>query len=606
MYIVTFAILLFGVSTSLASERILSCINPFTLVGSQCLFFGGEWAMDHEKSKDICITIGGYLARINSTTQHKAIVDHITESSELDHSYWVDGSDVANTNIWLFANGKLVPRGTPFWRTEQMIDDDNNTYIQRPLDGGWLNCLSLQKSFHYFFSDEECQLELSPLCEKDPDVGVPHNKHGTENHVSSITTSSKLDTSRLSCGKDHVGLDGIITSPLYPLGAPDSLDCHHTITISPDQVTPQSYIALTFTDITGDCGELDFVEVRDGLDSSSPLLATYNPTTCCAPVNSTGPHMFLLIHTSSSDVDTSCGTRFDWKAENTKCGEDITGIEGTLTSPRYNGHYFNNLKCQWTITSTPELSTPDTHIIISIAHFDMQVGRDYLLIRDGASSDAPLLANLSGHDVGEPNIHSSGQHLHFYFHTDGSNTYEGFTIEWRAEICPTPYMIIGGMCLKFIWSDLSWGEASVTCQSEGGQLAAVKEPQQLRDIYLYLHDEGIEEDSFWLGGSDDSFENFWTWADGSLVTQGTPFWGLSGYRVVTEEEEKKSDNAASRLWNELFGLVKGDSSSSLYDIQEPDGGKDENCLALLAEGFHFFRDAPCSWHLKAICSHPLN
>ncbi|CAL4205793.1 unnamed protein product, partial [Meganyctiphanes norvegica] len=128
------------------------------------------------------------------------------------------------------------------------------------------------------------------------------------------------------------------------------------------------------------------------------------------------------------------------------------------------------------------------------------------------------------------------------------------------ETCPKPFLNVGRRCLHFIFNDLTYGQSGINCQEESGQLAAITDSQDLRDLYIYLQNQGIGDISFWIGGSDSSEEGLWKWKNDSLVPRGTPFWGTTG---------------------------------DLSGEQEPTGSNVENCLLLDAEGFHYFRDAPC-------------
>ncbi|CAL4151636.1 unnamed protein product [Meganyctiphanes norvegica] len=134
--------------------------------------------------------------------------------------------------------------------------------------------------------------------------------------------------------------------------------------------------------------------------------------------------------------------------------------------------------------------------------------------------------------------------------------------------CPVPFISIGSMCLEFLFSDLTFGQASVSCVSEGGSLATIRTAEELRDFFLYVNQLGIADTNFWVGGSDVQSEGIWTWPDGTLVPMGTPFWGTYGPFAQT---------------------------------QEPNGGTEENYLALTSIGYYFFRDVVCNAEMKAVC-----
>nr|XP_053650061.1 LOW QUALITY PROTEIN: macrophage mannose receptor 1-like [Cherax quadricarinatus] len=140
----------------------------------------------------------------------------------------------------------------------------------------------------------------------------------------------------------------------------------------------------------------------------------------------------------------------------------------------------------------------------------------------------------------------------------------------EVQDCPTFFVSVGGLCLSFMtWVEESWEESRQTCHGMSGELAAVTDIEQLRAIYLYLHQEGIAGHSFWLGGSDTAQEGVWLWTDGQRVPMGAPFWG--------------------------FGKL---------DVLEPDGGAAENCLLLNSDGFHYFRDSSCSLLRTPLCIFP--
>nr|XP_045588483.1 macrophage mannose receptor 1-like [Procambarus clarkii] len=136
--------------------------------------------------------------------------------------------------------------------------------------------------------------------------------------------------------------------------------------------------------------------------------------------------------------------------------------------------------------------------------------------------------------------------------------------------CPPFFVSVGGLCLSFMtWAEETWADARQACHGMSGELAAITDIEQLRAVYLYLHQEGIDGHSFWVGGSDAATEGVWTWRDGQPVTMGSPFWGF----------QKAS-------------------------LLEPDGGTAENCLLLKANGAHYFRDASCSLLMTPLCMTP--
>ncbi|ROT65489.1 snaclec 6 [Penaeus vannamei] len=136
--------------------------------------------------------------------------------------------------------------------------------------------------------------------------------------------------------------------------------------------------------------------------------------------------------------------------------------------------------------------------------------------------------------------------------------------------CSFGFTDINGECLEFHPELLvPWQDAVTYCQN-GTQtvLASVKNADTLRDVYTYILTYGLTG-SFWLGASDLELEGDWSWLDGTRVDRGTPFWAIH---------------------TGLFG----------WD-HEPNGGTDQNCLALDSERLYYFNDADCSSLFHPIC-----
>ncbi|CAL4091583.1 unnamed protein product, partial [Meganyctiphanes norvegica] len=223
-----------------------------------------------------------------------------------------------------------------------------------------------------------------------------------------------------------------------------------------------------------------------------------------------------------------------------------------------------DLDCVWTITADV-----GSIIALTTVSFDTEKDIDVVQIRDGADNTAPLLTEMSDHVEPGYEVRSTSNQMFISFRSDEKNSAKGFAFKWAAkETCPLPYSVVGDMCLHFNFIELTYGQSAISCQELGGQLASITNSQDLRDLYMYLHNQDIGETSFWLGGSDSEQEGLWRWKDDSLVPRGTPFWGTTGHQS---------------------------------EIQEPFGGEHENCLLLEAEGFHYFRDSPCDTKASALC-----
>lgn len=106
----------------------------------------------------------------------------------------------------------------------------------------------------------------------------------------------------------------------------------------------------------------------------------------------------------------------------------------TVKSPGYPRKYPRNTKCTTILTST------DTNVRIQLHFTAFNLERespcvDYLEIRDGDNSGAPLLGKLCGSKKTK-DIISSGQHIYLHFVSDDSGQRRGFKLKWKEVTGP--------------------------------------------------------------------------------------------------------------------------------------------------------------------------
>ena len=86
--------------------------------------------------------------------------------------------------------------------------------------------------------------------------------------------------------------------------------------------------------------------------------------------------------------------------------------------------YYNNMDCQWTLSSNAKLE-------LTFFIFSTQLGADYLHVYDGGSSSSPLIGTFSGTTMPSP-ITSSSNKLRVRFTSDSSGTTRGFRASYRG------------------------------------------------------------------------------------------------------------------------------------------------------------------------------
>lgn len=134
---------------------------------------------------------------------------------------------------------------------------------------------------------------------------------------------------------------------------------------------------------------------------------------------------------------------------------------------------------------------------------------------------------------------------------------------WSRAQCEEGWVSIQDRCYALLQTVATdWAGAQDACVGLGADTAIVDDADILKSIFDYIVDYDLSG-SFWLGASDESAEGNWLWRTNVRVTHGTPFWGLHK------------------------NLLGGYS-------QEPQGGEDENCLALAEDLYYYLDDRNCS------------
>ena len=106
---------------------------------------------------------------------------------------------------------------------------------------------------------------------------------------------------------------------------------------------------------------------------------------------------------------------------------NFTGSSQVFASPGYDGtsQYAGGLECLTVIRA------PKGQIItLEIEDFDMEPGRDFVLIRDGEEPTAVELVTLTGRQTDNPQfVVSTGNSLYIYTRTDQADSRRGYRIK---------------------------------------------------------------------------------------------------------------------------------------------------------------------------------
>ncbi|BES95605.1 calcium ion Hypothetical protein [Nesidiocoris tenuis] len=167
----------------------------------------------------------------------------------------------------------------------------------------------------------------------------------TDAAVTSKGFNLSWDGALTGCGGEIAGYSGSIISPNYPFPYGRNAECIWKVTVSQGSV-----ISLTIVDIdleTHSTCNLDYLELRDGISSRSPLLGRYCTSNHPFAIMSTSNAMFIKFR---SDISRS-GRGFNIKF-NTVCNRTMKGFRGVIESPLFPTPYAMPLNCQWSIEAS--------------------------------------------------------------------------------------------------------------------------------------------------------------------------------------------------------------------------------------------------------------
>uniref|UniRef100_A0A8I3RZ37 CUB and Sushi multiple domains 2 n=1 Tax=Canis lupus familiaris TaxID=9615 RepID=A0A8I3RZ37_CANLF len=255
-----------------------------------------------------------------------------------------------------------------------------------------------------------------------------------------------------ACGGTLRGQSGIISSPHFPSEYHNNADCTWTILAELGDT-----IALVFIDFQLEDG-YDFLEVTGTEGSSLWFTGASLPAPVISSKNwlrlhftSDGNHrqrgfsaqyqVKKQIELKSRGVKLMPSKHSSQKTSVFSCFFNFTSPSGVVLSPNYPEDYGNHLHCVWLI-----LARPESRIHLAFNDIDVEPQFDFLVIKDGATAEAPVLGTFSGNQL-PSSITSSGHVARLEFQTDHSTGKRGFNITFttfRHNECPDPGVPVNG------------------------------------------------------------------------------------------------------------------------------------------------------------------
>lgn len=229
------------------------------------------------------------------------------------------------------------------------------------------------------------------------------------------------------CDRQYNKAFGNLKSPGWPDNYDNNVDCTVTLT-APQNHTISLFFHSFGIEDSSECRH-DFLEVRNGSDSSSPLLGTYCGTLLPDPIFSQNNELYLRF--KSDGTTSNRGYEIIWTSSPSGCGGTLYGESGSFTSPGYPGTYPNHTHCEWTIIAPAGRLITVSFYFISIDDPGDCV-QNYLKLHDGPNVNSPSSGPYCGADTNIAPFVASSHRVFIEFHAEYAVRPSAIRLTWDS------------------------------------------------------------------------------------------------------------------------------------------------------------------------------
>ncbi|NWQ80635.1 CUZD1 protein, partial [Columbina picui] len=221
--------------------------------------------------------------------------------------------------------------------------------------------------------------------------------------------------------------------------------------------------------------ETESIKVYDGPSTNSPLLGQICNNTDAVPILQSSSDSLTFLITTNSEVFTRnffVIYYFISEADTVNCGGELTGPNGTFTSPNYPKPHPVFTYCVWHI-QTEKNSKINLQFEDFFLELDQNCRFDFTAVYDGPTTNTGLIGKVCGRT--QPSFESSSNTMTVVLSTDDSNSYRGFSAQYTSVPLPAPVQ----------------PDASLTCSSDSMTIVLSKsylESLGYNETHLHLND----------------------------------------------------------------------------------------------------------------------
>ncbi|XP_066255144.1 cubilin [Euwallacea similis] len=282
-----------------------------------------------------------------------------------------------------------------------------------------------------------CGYQIPPVVLSTSNVVTMTFKSDNTMHGDGFIVSYTFIKSTSVCGGSYFTPAGVLKSPEFPNNYPVNRECIWIITVpAGDQImlTVKNFTLEAFSNC-----KYDWLEIRNGGYSSSPLIGTYCGTKIPKTIPSHANKLYLKFNSDMSR--TAAGFMIEWTSATTGCGGALISPTGSITSPQYPEPYSRNTECIWTI-----FVNVGSKIQIIFSDVDLEphgnCAMDYIQVFDGPTTGSKSLGKYCTPQINF--IISTSNEMTLLFRSDVSFQGRGFQLKYSI-VCNNTLTGYGGV-----------------------------------------------------------------------------------------------------------------------------------------------------------------
>ncbi|KAF0762933.1 cubilin, partial [Aphis craccivora] len=241
------------------------------------------------------------------------------------------------------------------------------------------------------------------------------------------------------CGGTFTESKGIIESPFYPNPYPKNKICEYLIVQPVGKAIRLSFLDLEIEDLSYPKCLYDSLEIRDGDNENSTLIALV-----CGNINKLpkdpylSTHNYMWLKFSTDHSNSNKGFLANYSTIDIACGGILKEPSGIIQSSKHPEQYLHNQLCKWIISVNESSQIQITWLTFSLEN-QHSCNNDYVEIYDNSNSgNSSKIARYCGTKV-PPVLTSLGNRLTIIFKTDHSVAQDGFMLNYislnKAQAC---------------------------------------------------------------------------------------------------------------------------------------------------------------------------